>query len=413
MARKSLGIIGKGHVVKRFFSDMAVKDYTAFAEQFAAVYFYNYGYLTDDDFKKTDEFRTVEKRVESLASSVGEDVELTVNVRGSSTTFVDFFAGCDVILDASEGYVPGRLKRENKFEARPGSLYELAVKFSKGEEVSPSGLDWRRDYDQYCVENDNTTDDHKGRIPMNQSDFEKHWQSALEILCIVNEVHRQFPIGRRMLLSFPFSADILVERGKQLSQVVREAHALPTYITVVNEPCMAATVLGSLAPAMVPYLVACTGFDVERLNMIFNDTYRAEKERAGYRDFVLRVRMKGFHDDGVMIPLIVPERKEDQSILAEVLLALDFSRLYSYLKDQVQSYFQRYDAATTSRQVSNALYNTILAAVQSRGKCFSLLPRLPASGLSNGYFHQNVDDVQGMFLVGNHKFRNGKVVADE
>ena len=67
----------------------------------------------------------------------------------------------------------------------------------------------------------------------------------------------------------------------------------------------------------------------------------------------------------------------------------------------------------TSSQVDEALLKTIVPALQSRGRALSLFPGKEERALCNGVYQKLSEDGGGLFLVGDSRFRNGKVWGEK
>jgi len=269
---------------------------------------------------------------------------------------------------------------------------------------------WLKKFEEYTPE---------GRKVTGFTEFKKNWNVSLKVLEVVNGVHRLLPIGQRTLTLFPFMVPMLLERGKLFAEAVeleqkKGKKVLPTYITIVNEPCLAATVVTLLCPQMKEYTVGCTGYDVIRLEDCLNDTYAVEKRKAGLEDFTLCVTLRGFHDKEVMIPVIYPLREEDHEKFDRVFNKIDYVKAYTFMKELVGNYFFTHtDKNMTSSQVDEALLKTIVPALQSRGRALSLFPGKEERALCNGVYQKLSEDGGGLFLVGDSRFRNGKVCGEK
>ena len=420
MTKKTLGFIGKGGVVSHFFSylESNFEQGRGLFDEVDKILFYNYGYETGDSFKASGSYKTITQNIGQLARTTQWNV--SVDVAGSPRDITDFFSSCDVIVDAGESFIPDMEKGRRRSTRKEGlSAYAWDLF-----EFGKSGVNFsvESDYYFYLQElgltkfQDYTAE---GRKVTDFAKFKKNWDVSLDVLKVVSEVHRLLPIGQRMLTLFPFMVPMLLERGKQFAEVVeleqkKGKRVLPTYITIVNEPCLAGTVVTSLCPQMKEYTVGCTGYDVLRLEDCLNDIYAAEKKKAGLEGYVLRVTLRGFHDREVMIPVIYPLREEDREKFDRVFKNIDYVDAYTFMKEQVGNYFFTHtDKNMTSSQVDEALLRTIVPALQSRGRAVSVFPSYTERALCNGFYQMLGEDGGGLFLVGDSRFRNGKVWGEK
>ncbi len=422
MTKKTLGFIGKGRVLSHFLeyvgSNSLRRD--VLFDEIDKILFYNYGYDTGEDFKTSSSYGSIVKTIEHLLEDSSFNV--TIDVKGSPKNITDFFSGCDVIVDISEGYISGQLSNRAK-GAREGSLCAYALGLFKREDVSTISISARLDFRFYQKEmRERERNGEKGRIVLSESDFKTKWELSRDVLQAVNTVHQKFPLGERSFMLFPFSAPMLVERGKQFADALMKGNkVLPTYLTIVNEPCLASLVVSSSCPEMREYMVGCTGYDVIRLEDCLNAKYAAEKEKAGFKEHHLSVTLRGFHDKEVMVPVLYPLYEKDREVFGKVFEHVDYHLVHQFMKEQVGNYFFTHtDRELTSLQVDESLFGTIVPALQSRGKALSVFParkdeRTGKDGraLCNGIFQEKYDDGSGLFLVGDHRFRNGKVMREE
>ena len=320
--------------------------------------------------------------------------------------FEQLIASCDVIVDASRGY-------------RFPSLLESAKKLKNGADpktTNPPSNSITTDYQEYYTKKN--PNNHK---IMSKEIFQERWNLSYKIMMTAAEVNKKIPIGWRIIDDLPFNVPIFIEKGLQLTNAIKTGINLPTYINLANEPCLTSAVIVSHCPEMTPYVVACTGFDRERLQRIFEDepAYQGIMERCGITPKEVLVSLRGFHDEKVMIPIITsPYNGTAVEKLIEA--GLSYKRVYTHLKQEVGTYWNNYNLSEGTREhrdvneeVDNSLLDLVTSALQSRGKALSLYPSREYRPLCNGYFHQLHDNGKGLFLIGDHRFRNGKVTANE
>ena len=320
--------------------------------------------------------------------------------------FEQLIASCDVIVDASRGY-------------RFPSLFESAKKLKNGADfktTNPPRNAITEDYKKYQSHKKDTQ--HK---IMSKEMFTERWNLSYEIMMTAAEVNKKCPIGWRIIDDLPFNIPIFIEKGLQLTNAIKTGINLPTYINLANEPCVTSAVMVSHCPEMTPYVVACTGFDRERLQRIFEDepAYQGIMERCGLTSKEILVSLRGFHDEKVMIPIITSPRS-GTAIEKLIEAGLSYKRAYTHLKQEVGTYWNNYnlnegikEQRDVNEEVDNSLLDLVTNALQSRGKALSLYPSQEYRPLCNGYFRELHDNGEGLFLIGDHRFRNGKVIADE
>jgi len=405
MSEKILGIIGRGSVVKHFFLYVQ-NNLDPFLENVNKVIFLNYGFVSDDVFKKTPFFQKVSKALPDISFDV-----LPENAKASRSSF---YALCDVVLDASEGYVPGR-SMSSKFLARPHSLYDYALRLSNEESVTDVEINWATDFAIYLAEKKEQNE----RILMSEQQFQNHWEQARLVIDAMNkkmigDTEKMSLPGKRFFLSFPFSLPLLFERANELQRTIEKGHSeLPTYLLCVNEPCLAASVLAGACPLITPYLVGITGFDVERLEENVNKEYRSELTKAGFPFYKLHCSLAGAHEQFVSVPEVYPQSEEERPIFEKVLSSIDYQKMYDFMLEKLTSHYQDNEhLIETANQVSRAVYQTVIAAMQSRRKALSVFPSFYERPLCNGYFHQSGNEKTGLFFTGRHRFRNGSVFSD-
>jgi len=420
MATNTLGIIGKGHLVANFF-DYLVNSYgekntQIFFEGVHRILFLNHGYETTHFFKQSKGYQRLESTLSAI-NGINKNISLDV-----VDSFKSLVINSDVVLDAAGGYI-------SRHDQKGGeNLYSL-FRFGHAKSVAqngetPSLID---DYKVYSNRFLDTERVDKGRVVMTRNEFEEQWNLSLHIIEAVAKVDEllrtdlstgivenssRSAIGFRMYTEFPFTASMMRERGQQMQRIISSGYAdLPTYLIVVNEPCMAANLFTAQCPSIALRTVACTGFDRERLEHVLNDEYALLKEQKGYKDYTLMVSLGGFHDTEMMIPLILPQQGDSEKVLAKIFDGLNYDLAYEFLKRETGAYYinPNHDTKLSDEQVSRHLVRTISSALQSRGKTLSIYPSLIERSLSNGYYHDVVEGDRGMFLVGDHRFMNGRV----
>ncbi len=438
MGTKTLGIMGKGRAIHNFFTCLrddsleGLFDYKKsdskngkdsereierdnlahyiapsrkiFFDMVEKVVFYNYGYTTDDDFK-----RGWLTELEENLSSVHFEVQ---------SDFKRFMVCSDAVVDATGGYISWR-DTKKKF-----SLCEYAKGLAaKGKSDVKLNVkeDWNL-YEQGGV---------GGRKLMSEEEFLREWDFSHRLIARIGEVDRHLHthldegirsessesgyslIGFRMYVEFPFIVSTMIERGKKLQSMAEKGMRLPTYVLLANEMCMLANVLAGNCPTMAKKIVACTGYDLYRLEKVLNEEYASLKEQAGFPQIHLAVSLKGFHDTQGTIPVIYPQREEDREMFEKIFDMMEYRKAYDFLHKETGNYYPNHisDAKNSDMQTAAYLLKTVVPALQSVGRALLVFPGYDERPLNNGYFQQRDDTGKGLFLVGDQRFRNGKVVG--
>ncbi len=424
---KNLGIIGKGDIIQHFFANLresavhqdARYNSEAFFSEIDKVLFYSdpKRYKNAADYERSGGYQAVHK-------ILGKKVDVADN-------FTDFFRNSDVVVDITQGYTPGKVGR--KFpdqEQKKGSLLEYIQQLRKGEEkVRAGNAQWtKEDFKEYVREE-------QGKILMTESEFQTHWEDSKRIAeAIIGLKESGYAFGPRTEMAFPFSVGMIKERGEEIfnclyyqpedsskKPIPRDVHPhIPTYINVVNEPCSSSNLLVGKCPELAPYVIACAGYDLERITEQINqdDGVRAEIKAArknGMKvpeDFRIQLAYAwGAHDAHLIVPVFsaAGEHKDEAE---NILCRFNESFLYPTVKDAVGRYLKSTleSGGDINAEVDRCLLKTIICAARSRGKAFSVYPAMEEQPLCNGYFQQSVGENTGMFLMGAHRFRNGKVV---
>ena len=251
-------------------------------------------------------------------------------------------------------------------------------------------------------------------------EFPEHWNNAYNLINLIAEHHRQSPIGIRTLKHFPFSASMIVKRGQEIRKIIDEKphlYSLPTYINLVNEPCITSTILGGICPEMIPYLIACTGYDKDRLEVVINDNpkIKAFKEKEGLADYRIKLfSVAGWHDTNMMVPVLnlAQMSDDDREKANRIFSHFDSDSLHEFMQETLGHYWDDYNLGSGKKrqmdvndEVDSCLLKTIINACQSRDRPLTLFP--DKNYLSNGFYQGNQKG--GMFLVGSHSLRQGQV----
>ncbi len=428
---KTLGIIGKGNLIQHFFKHLRDSsthsdegyDAEVFFSEIERVLFYSCKdrYNSAVEYAESGGYKAVQK-------VLGEKVDVTDN-------FNDFFRDSGVVVDTTQGYIPGEVK--GKFphqEQRKGSLLEyICLLRTEGEvnrkevKVKAEGYSWRKDYDEYLLEKKE-----KGRILMTEPEFQTHWEDSKRIAeAIIGLKEYGYTFGPRTEMAFPFSVGMIQKRGEEINGYLHKdpfvnSPNIPTYINLVNEPCSSSNLLVGKCPELAPYVVACAGYDLERINEQINQDEKVLAEiRTAKKGMKVPDNFKiqlayvwGTHD------LIVPVFSaggEHKTEADNILRRFNEPSLYRAVKDAVGRYLKSTleGGGDINQEVDRCLLKTILCAVRSRGKAFSVYPEfseqhpeLSEPPLCNGYFQRSAGENTGMFLMGAHRFQNGKVVGE-
>lgn len=387
MGGKTLGVIGKGGLVGHFFGGLGSLERNSaqrFFSEIDKVLFHNYGYKSSTDFESSGSFQEICKAFEHLE---GKGCSFSVEIVDG---FSDFFVNSSVILDASSAY-------------KPVSLFNHAKNLGLEGKADKKHLSWKKDFAVY-----QKSSGEKNRIILGRSQFKKRWEESLSLLESIDELSERFgKIGLRTYLETPFSYRMLMDRAEDIRKIVQEMgyRDLPTFVSVVNEPCTAANIIAGICPEMTGKIVAATGYDLQRLEDVLNKEYASVKKKQGLEDVYLRVALLGFHDTNVMVPVICPQEEENVEDFNKLIEVVDVEKAYKFLGEKCGQYFHVNPREKTSTQVDKNVFEIILNASKSIGDELSAYPR--GRPLCNGYF-QDIYGDKGLFLVGGHKFRNGR-----
>ena len=406
----TLGIIGKGKVVQAFFRNLAAspKQQDLMGE-IERIVVYNPS-SPDAIFEKSEGYEIIQSSLERLTDSAWVKKNVLVE-----QNFEDFFVGSDVIADCSAAYRPLSLVALAEDGKRPRDKRKIwSEKFDPQSYYDANFKTDQRKYEEELQP--------KQKTPL--ASFEEDWKRILEILTMSVNVNDQYHLGKRSIDEFPFNVPMLTRRGQDINKIVagsakgKGLRKIPTYITLINEPCLSSSILGAMSPELTPYLMALTEFDVGRLEEKLNNEYASVKKIAGQADRWLHVSLYGFHDTGGMVPVIYPQRPEDVAAFQEIMKHVSYEKMFEFLQQEVGKYHQ--DAAEEMKdiyqaQVAKSLLSTILSASRSRTRALSLFPSPEEQErpLCNGYFHPLGDKGKGIFSVGQHRFRNGRVQMEE
>ncbi len=418
MGRKTLGILGKGRLIDKFCDYLTDSHFLSKKETFLAcvdeVCFYNYGYVNEEMFRKSRYFSEICQKFKSL--------NVNVSVEPDFKTFM----ASDVVVDASMPAIPPTLGE------LANSLFEIQQSKSEGRRMQP----WAegeyesirrksaRELKDFCLKKEKNCEvDYtsyssglsEGRVVSNQEDYNRDWNKSLEILRIVAETDINYPLGLRCLKLLPFAVPMMLNRGEQIQEMVKQGKPLPVYLNLVNEPCMSSTLLTAVCPEIIPKLVAVVSYDLDRIETVMNQKYQDIKLKEGLEGIKLSVSMTGFHDDDINVPIIHSERKEDEASFMKLFSKLDFSTVYHFLIGEVNRYIKAYAVdglGDINTEVSRSLLSAIVNSYESLGKVYTVYPSINNRPLYNGYFQQ-LNPKQGLFMIGPHRFRNGEVLPVE
>ncbi|MBI2662711.1 hypothetical protein HYX11_04600 [Candidatus Woesearchaeota archaeon] len=408
MASKTLGIIGKGPLVANLFNyitnsaENKDSNINLFFQEISHINFYNYGYESKDHFENSLSYQ-------DLISKIQPKITPEVSDLGK------FIQSSNIILDAAGGYISRHDKKLS--DIQPYTLYTYAEsKYSPNPSLPSLSLDCNADYETYTKKKHE-----KGRLIFTKEEFQRQWEFSLALIEQfhgIDKIYRQNPketsLGFRTYTEVPFTAMMMLQRGfdinLQLTKLKEKGNKfLPTYLVVVNEPCITATVLTSQCPSLIPYTVACTGYDRERLEEVLNEDEYYTEIRHKYNLGWLQVSLRGFHDTKVTLPFISIKDKDSNTFVDN----LNFKNAYHFLKENVGQYYLKQPPTKSNQQVSAHLIRTIVNASQSHNKPLSIYPPIAERSLNNGFYQPLLNNERGLFLVGEHHFINGKVKADE
>lgn len=446
---KTLGIIGKGNLIRHFFAHLGDStvhhdekyNAKAFLTEFENFFFYGYGYETAEDYRKSLAYSGDGKKEKGITQQLSELCKAEASKHESSLLsqsvqpevekdFTKFFEQSEVIVDASSDYRPGDLGGE---KYREGSLLYYANEIFKGNQPSPESINCAEDFNEYVQKEKSKKErGESGREIQSFGKFQQCWEKSLKTIHSVVKAYRyrsgkeykQY-LGMRMIRILPFNLEMTLKRGQELQEALKSGYnRLPTFVTLVNEPCMVSNILAGQCPQMAPYLVACAGYDAGRLEILLNShpAIVGAKKKAGVSDdYWLTVdAVFGAHDKEMMI--IDPEaiNTRDRGTAEKIFAYFDKKKLHTFLGEILNNYWQDYNQKSgriekrdVNAEVDRCLLRTIICAARSRGKAFSVYPAMEEQPLCNGYFQHSVGDNTGMFLMGAHRFRNGKVHPEE
>ncbi len=417
MGRKTLGVFGKGRLIDKFCDYLTVNPPSLERDSFLAcvdeVCFYNYGYKDEETFRKSKNLPEICEKFKSL------------NVNVSVEPDFDKFMSLDVIVDASMPQIPVTLGglantlfkiHQPKYEGRrmhPWTKEEYeSIKKESGRVLndfcSKRKENYEIDSDSYCSGKSD------GKVVFSQDIYCKNWNQSLEVLKIVAETDINYPLGLRCLKILPFAVPMLLERGERMQEIVKQGKPLPVYLTLVNEPCMSSTLLAAVCPEIIPKLVAVVSYDLDRIETVLNQKYQDIKSKEGLDGIQLSVSMTGFHDNDLSVPIISPEKKEDEASFIRLFSRLDFATVYHFLIGEVNHNVMDYinGVGDINTEVSRSLLSAVVNSYKSIDKAYSMYPSMGDRPLYNGYFQQ-VGEEQGLFMIGPHRFRNGRVFPME
>jgi hypothetical protein len=413
MGRKTLGIFGKGRLIDKFCDYLADSHLPPESEAFLScvdeVCFYNYGYKNEETFRKSKYFPKIYQKFKSL------------NVDVSVEPDFETFMASEVVVDASMPSIPPTLDKladnlfrihQPKYEGRrmhPWNKEEFDL--IKKESARVLNDFWSKKEKNYGVDyRSYSSGASEGRVIFSPEDYNRDWNQSLETLRIVAGIDINYHLGLRCLKLLPFAVPMLLKRGEQIKKIVEQGKPLPVYLNLVNEPCVSSTLLAAVCPEIIPKLVAVASCDLDRIETVLNQKYNDIKSKEGLDKIQLAVSMTGFHDNDLNVPIIYPEMKVDEASFVKLFSKLDFATVYHFLIGEVNRNVINYvkGIGDINTEVSRSLLSAVVNSCKSIDKAYSVYPSINNRPLYNGYFQQ-INEKQGLFMIGPHRFRNGNV----
>lgn len=403
--KPTLGIIGRGGVVSHFLEYIQIPKNEYALNYIDKIVFYNHDYPNEDVFRNSGaQDNNKASRVEVSLNLILKNKNIGNDV---TNNFEKFIKTSQIIIDASAGYKPESLL------TYATHVFEYSVGIRKGSEVTRERKNVTKPQFNASLNEDfkiyQEQAETKGKNVLPKEKFSNQWNFSKNLIDIIHKVDLELPIGMRIYDEFPFSAEMMIKRGQKILEALQVGHPIPTYINLVNEPCFTSNLLSSQCPELTSYLIGCTGADLIRLNELLNNEFSEEKKKAGYEQCELRGSVAGLHDKFTMIPIIKPQYGEDKKMFDDIFRDITPKKMHRSMEKMVSEYWNDHhhkDGDRVQTSVSENLMNTLINTSKSRGKELSSFP-FGEDFLSNGYFHEDL----GLFLVGKHYFRNGRVIA--
>jgi hypothetical protein len=409
MGGHNLGIIGRGKATKSLLDYVATSALAQFCEQFSTITFYNhYADLFDSRKEAYEKNPPKDKpslypydRKEFVNNGLfKEQLEQRLPKIGSiefepEEDFDTFFTKSDVILDASGGYLPKSLDVMALKMHRKNCPYDLV----------PHSID--SDWGKYVV------DCKERQIPaMTSKEFEKYWNHSAKLLRTFGDRFtnpKQPALGLRLAWVFPFAHQLMHNRANKIHTLINEKGItrMPTYVNIVNEPCLTSNIITAINPEMAAYTVAATDYDWTRLEEIFEKEYRGVLGNAAK----MRLTIAGTHDTYTVVPVLEPKTSAHKKAFDKFMKhANNREKVHTFLQRQVGFYFTREPPEIRQLHVSKGILRTLLNASKSRDKALSIYPSLSERPLYNGFLQET--ELGGMYLIGPTRFRNGRVIGN-
>tara|TARA_Y100000310_G_scaffold171085_1_gene171263 strand:- start:30902 stop:32194 length:1293 start_codon:yes stop_codon:yes gene_type:complete len=427
MTKQILGIIGKGEAVRNFLQYTSNKN---FSDTISKVVFLNHAYKNESDFL-TKGKRPLVNELEFAGIEVHKPI----------SDFREFFQYCNIILDASAGFKPQGLhaysemlvyaamgKKPDEIEHHElesfndhqkenikSTLDEYYSKFARSRKEIDL-LDYAKFKQRIRKSFLNIAEDHQSYLRKSQfkrtldfDSFSDDYNLKLDLLEQVDNINFSKPVGMRFVNEFPFSVPMVRKRANKIRQILKDRLQTPMYINLVNEPCLTSNIIVSSVPQMGRKLVACTGYDLSRLERLVRDTYPGIIKYADENTEGIRLRLGGWHDIHVMVPILEPGRGQNRNKFDKFMDGLqDIESVHKLLKKALGLYYNNSTPETRQNQVSEAIYSTIINAADSQDKALTNFPGTASRPLYNGILHPTKDG--GLFLIGPHGFRNNRVI---
>ena len=409
MVKKTLGFLGKGGVVRHFFRHIQARsDYLEFLQEVKTLVFLQKGYENNEHYRRSPAFKDIQESIQKNKLDMHLEIVDSWKVLLSS---------CDMVIDATQSPPPYSLKELGQ------SLWKNRFGLCKnGDRIDPNLKDDFRRYQE--LEERKKEEGDLGRLRTNYEDYERRWNASKRYLEKIISVHKVFPLGCRSLNFLPFNIDMVIERAEAIKSAMSGTGLrLPIYLNIINEPCVTANIMASIYPEMTLKIVACTNYDLMRLENKLNDYLLGAKKKAGLEDYTVKFSSFGFHDDKVIVPEIWPRKQEDY---------LNFERLFSQIEDYQQAYnhllseLTRYiessgqvdginnsESTDIRHEVDEGMMQVIISGLKSIGRPISVYPPVEKASLYNGCFMPLYEDNRGFFMIGAHRFRNGKIIREE
>ncbi|MBT3298062.1 hypothetical protein HN385_03995 [archaeon] len=442
MSKKTLGIIGKGNLVKLLLNKISSQDKASaaildnygnpivnydlsdmrdmFSSNYEEIIFYNYGYSDLGNFKKICEveFRKFGFNVNQLGPKISYcDNDKNKNKGTGLNDFKDFFSSCDVIFDATGPHVPESIFNDiRKFVQGEDYLDGLVNKLANNlidnndETNYTNNLlnEFYKSYSDNCNLN--------GKICIERDVYVRNLKFAIDTMDTLasnfNHGSKNNPRGHRIYELVPFNIPIFLERAELIKNAVMglslNKKSLPVYIVAANEPSIMLNIISSVCNDMTDRLVGLTNYDLDRLNESTNELYNGVLSRSDNQGGIKLLGVAGIHDKDFILPMIIPQKGYEQPF-QKVFNRTNFGKVIGKLTPLLEGYFFRNQS---NRKLVNAAINKngvqlLVSSISSKDKPLEIYPSMDYNPLNNCYFQEiNGRGGKGLFLNGLHRFRN-------